>query len=235
MTKKGLIIAAGILAFCLLLAVAPTPIFVFLSLVAFWAGLWIGIRWAIRRWKEAPFLKRAQSVSDVSSIDYFRRVPVLPLENWVRTALTRHGFLLLGDPVLGRSPVQGYAWLNGKKAIVVMRLERALNPRDLESIYQLKSKYKAELAIVFSPFSSAPSSNYPGLEVLAGPAFLSWMSVLDGVKPMNIGDLSPQICRCGSPQVEHVSRAGEPVLICSRYPDCQEASRPSFANAYATV
>lgn len=233
MTKKGFLIAAGILAFIFVLTVLPTPVLVFLSLAAFWGGLWVGIRWSTRRWKQLPFLQRAQSVSDICSVDYFRRVPALPLENWVRTALTYHGFVLLGDPVLGRSPVQGYAWLNGKKAIVVMRLERALNEQDLESIYHLKSKYRAELAIVFSPFSSAPRSNYPGLEVLAGKAFLSWMSVLNGVKPMNIGALLPQTCSCGSPQVEHVSRAGEPVLICSRYPDCREAQRPGLASVAA--
>ncbi len=56
-----------------------------------------------------------------------------------------------------------------------MRLERALKEEDLASIYQLKNKCRAELAIIFSPFADAPPSCYPGLEVLTGQAFLTWM------------------------------------------------------------
>jgi hypothetical protein len=228
---KKLLIAASVVTFGLVLALAPPPVSVFLTLVALWGGLWVGARWAIQWYRRPPFPQQARSVSEIASIDYFRRVPKLPLENWVCTALTSHGFLLLGDPVLGRSPIQGYAWLNGKKAVVVMRLERALKEQDLESIYQLKNKCKAELAIIFSPFVNAPASNYPGLEVLAGQGFLTWMNVLTSVKPINVGRLRLNKCSCGSPQIESVSRGGEPLLICSRYPGCKEVTSPGSSNA----
>jgi len=102
-------IAASVVIFGLAVALAPPAVSVFLSLVALWGGLWIGTRWAIQRYKRPKLPQPARSVSEIASIDYFRRIPKLPLENWVCTALTSRGFHLLGDPVLGRAPVQGYA------------------------------------------------------------------------------------------------------------------------------
>lgn len=230
MNTKRLVIAAMTAAVYFLAAVVSTPLFVFLILVAFWGGLWVGIRSALYRWRQLPFLEKAQHVSDIRRVDYFRRVPSPQLENWVLASLIARGFVVLGDPVLGRSRIQGYAWLQGKKTVVVMRPEGPLKDRDLDRIYNLKNKCHAEAALVFSPFSSAPRSNRPGLDILAGKKFLSWMKVLDSVRPINIGALPPQTCSCGAPQVEHVSRAGEPVLICSRFPDCQEVQRPNLGN-----
>jgi hypothetical protein len=231
LVDKRLLIAGGVVTFGFVLALAPLPVSVFPSLVVLFGGLFFGARWAMQRYRRSPLPQPARSVSEISSIDYFRRIPTLPLENWVRTALTSHGFLLLGDPVLGRSPVQGYAWLKGKKAVVVMRLERALKRQDLEGLYQLKNQCKAELAIIFSPFANAPISDYPGLEILAGQAFLTWMNVLTSAQPLPVGGLRLKKCGCGSPQIESVSRGGEPLLICSRYPDCKEVSCAGLTNS----
>jgi hypothetical protein len=225
MKTKRLVTVATIATVYFSLAVVSPPVFVFLSLAALWGGLWIGIRLALRWWKQLPFLQKAQYISEIRRVDYFRRVSGPQLENWVLLTFTARGYVLLGDPVLGRSLPQGCAWIGGKKTSVVMQQDRPLTERDLQQIYTAKNRFKVEKVIVLSPFPNAPESNLPGLEILAGKKFLSWMSVLDGVRPVLIDRLPPQNCSCGCPQHEYVSRAGESLLICSRYPDCQKAPR----------
>ena len=226
---KRLVIAATIVAVGCLLAVVPLPAVVFLSLVVFWGGAAVGMRFAMRWWSQRRFMEIAKHVSDIGRPDYFRRVPESQLESWVFTVLASRGFVLLGDPILGRSRNQGYAWREGKKAVVVIQQEQPLTADDLRRFYSLRNKLRAQTAFVVSPFSSSPSSDYPGLEILAGKDLLRFMSVLDGVPPMNIGEIPPQVCSCGSPQIEHVSRAGAPLLVCARYPDCQKTERPTAA------
>ena len=223
-TKCLLIVVAIVTVDCLLAAVSP-PIFVFFSLAALLFGTYIGIRAAVRWLKKLPYLQEAQSVSQIRRVEYFSRVPGPQLENLLLAALTAQGYVLLGDPLLGRSHGEGCAWRSGKRAGVLIQQERPLQERDLASIGALRRKYKVDTVLVFSPFSKVPQSNCPGVEILAGQKFLSWMSVLDGVRPVNIDEVGPQKCPCGAPQEERVSRAGEPLLICSRRPDCREAPR----------
>jgi len=229
---KRVVIAATIVVVGFLLLFVPPSALVFVGVPALWGGLWIGMRSALRWWKQRQFLVKAQSVSEIRQVSYFRRVPEEQLENWIFTTLTARRFVLLGDPVLGRPLTQGYAWHDGKRAVVVIQHERPLIEADLRRIYTLKNKFQAVTAIVVSPFPSAPRSNHPGLQILAGKDLLRFMSVLDGVPPMKIGDLPAQFCSCGSQQVEHVSRAGEPLLVCSRYPDCSKVERPSLVRVH---
>jgi hypothetical protein len=177
----------------------------------------------VRWWKLRSFVQEAQFVSQICRVDYFRRVPAAQLENWLLAALTARGYVLLGDPILGRSHGEGCAWRSGKRAGVLIQQERSLTEGDLAIFGALRKKCKVDTILVFSPFSSAPQCHRPELNILAGQEFLSWMSVLESVRPVKIGTLSPPNCSCGAAREEYVSRAGEPLLICSRYPDCREA------------
>jgi hypothetical protein len=224
-------IAVGFVVFDCLLAMVSLPLFVSFNVVAFWLGVCIGMRSAVRWWKLLRFRQRAQFVSDIRRVDYFRRVPGPHLENWLLTAFTARGFVLLGDPVLRRSPGEGFAWRSGKKVALFIQQERPLKESDLARIWALKNKRHLDTVFLFSPFSSAPKNKRPGLQILAGQELLSWMSVLSDVRPLNIGALAPHNCSCGAPQNEYVSCGGEALLICSRYPDCQEAPRPEFGKA----
>ena len=235
MDKKRTLLAAAIAAGFFLTAVVSEPLFIFLSVAMLLGGLWFGSRFAFQKWKRRPFLQKARYVSDICRVDYFRRVPEQQLETWLLSSLTARGYVLLGDPVLGRSLIQGYAWLSGKKAVVVIQQARVLTVRDLDRIYTLKNRFKVETVLVFSPFPEAPFSTRPGLEVLAGDEFLSWTKELSGVPPLHFASLPSQNCSCGSPQFECVSRAGEPLLLCSRYPDCRQAQQPTFENVRAAA
>jgi len=226
MSKKQVLILA-LMAFGLLLAVVPLPAFVLVISMTLGGGVVVGTRATRRWWKERQFLQKAQYVSDISQVGYFRRVPKDQLENWVFLSLTARRFVLLGDPILVRSHAQGYAWRDGKKAVVVIQLERALMEDDLRRIYTVKSKFQVENVIIVSPFPKAPRTTLPGFQILAGKDLLRWMSVLHGVKPTNLGNLPIQFCSCGAQQVEQVSRGGEPLLVCSQYPDCQKVERPA--------
>jgi hypothetical protein len=231
MNTKRLLIVAVAVTVNFLLAIVYPPLSITFSLAALGFGVFIGARW----WKQLPFRQKAKYVSDIRRADYFHHVPGPQLENWLLAAFTARGFVLLGDPALGRSLDQGYAWRSGKKVALFIQQERPLQERDLVSICALKNKCKVDSVFVFSPFSSAPKSKRPGLEIVAGQKFLSWMSVLDGVRPVNIGKLPPQNCSCGAPQEEHLSRAGEPLLICTQYPDCREAPQPGFGKVSSAV
>ncbi len=235
MNRQRLLIAAVVVASDVLLAVVSPPVFVSLNVTAVWIGISIGIRSAFRWWKQRLFVQRAQSVSDIRRIDYFRRVPGPQLENWLLAAFEARGFLPMGDPFLARSLDQGFVWRSGKMAALFIQQERQLTEYDLKKIWASKNKCRVDNVFVFSPFSSAPKGNRHGLEILVGQEFLSWMSVLAGVRPVNIGTLAPQNCSCGARQEEWVSLAGEPLLICSRYPDCREAPQPAFGEPVSAI
>ena len=122
---------------------------------------------------------------------------------------------------------QGCAWLSGKKIVLAIQHDRPLSQLDLARIYRLKSQCNMDV-MVFSPFASAPEINRPGLNVVVGEEFLSWMSVLDSAPVVNLGTRASQNCSCGAPREERVSRAGDPLFICSRYPDCREVVQAEF-------
>ncbi|GEM_PF-3199521 len=225
---KRFLIAAAVVAAGLLLSVAPFPILVSLGVMIFWVGVVVGIYAGTRWWIQRDFVEPARYVSEIRRVDYFRRVPKSQLQNWVCAALVSRGAVLLGDPISGRSRTLGYAWQNGKKTIAVVQPERQLKEEDLRRAYGLKNGVQAESAIIVSPFSNAPTSNYPGIQVLAGKDLLRFMKFLDSERPVNITEVVPQYCKCGSPQVQYVSCAGEPLLVCSRYPECREVKRPDM-------
>lgn len=206
----------------------------FLSLNVLWGSLWFASRFLLLRWKQRLHRQPARYISEIRSVSYFRHLPEAQLEKLTFQVLAARKFLLLGDPILGRAKAQGYAWQAGKKTVVVLQRETVLTKDDLNKIHTLKNRSKAERAIVISPFSTTARNPYPGLEILSGKKLVSWMKTLDNVRPVKIGALPVQQCSCGSPQEEHVSRAGEALLICSRYPDCQATQQP-VAVASATV
>jgi hypothetical protein len=222
MNANKLQIAAAVVVVGLLLALVSTAAFLFFLLAAMWFGLYFGARATVRWWKQRLFLEEAQSVSRICDVDYFRRVSGSQLESWLLAALTARGYVLLGDPVLGRSHGQGCAWRAGKRVGLWIQQERQLSERDLASLAALKKKCKVDALLVLSPFSVAPKCHRPELEILAGQEFLAWMSVLDGVRPVNVDSIDPQNCSCGGPREQSVSRAGRALLRCSRYPDCRE-------------
>src|SRR5258708_380433 len=137
----------------------------FLTLSALWAILWLGVRHGLSWWRERWFLQPAHYISDIKRVSYFRQLSESQLERLALNALTAHKFLLLGDPILGRAKVQGYAWRAGKKVVFVVRRERPLTVSDLHEIHRLKNKAKAERVLVVSPFSHAPRESCPGVEI----------------------------------------------------------------------
>ena len=235
MSKYWVLIAVAVAIVDGVLAMVSLQLFIFFSVAAVWFGIVIGIQSGRRRRKQRPFLQIAQSVAEIRQVDYFRRIPAEQLERWLLAAFTARGFTTMGDPVLGRSHDQGWVWRGGKKAVLYIQQERPLNEGDLARIWTLRNECKADSVYVFSPFLTASRSDKPSLEILAGQEFLSWMSVLDGVRPLNIGTLAAERCSCGASQVERVSQAGEPLLICSRYPDCDETPQPDFGKALSDI
>jgi hypothetical protein len=231
MNKSRVLIAMAVVVVDGLLAMVSLQLFIFFSVAALWFGVVIGIQSAKRRRKQRPFLQIAQSLADIRRVDYFRRVSAPQLETWLLAAFTARGFTTMGDPVLGRSHDQGCVWRSGKKAALHIQQERPLNEGDLVRIWTLRNECKADSVFIFSPFLTASKSHNPRLEILAGQEFLSWMSVLDGVRPLNVGVPAADKCSCGAPLEERVSHAGEALLICLRYPDCDEAPQPDFGKA----
>jgi len=96
----------------------------FLTLSVLWTALWLAVRHGLSWWRERWFLQPAHYISDIKRVSYFRQLPESQLERLALNALTAHKYLLLGDPILGRAKVQGYAWRAGKKVVIVLRREK---------------------------------------------------------------------------------------------------------------
>jgi ssDNA-binding Zn-finger/Zn-ribbon topoisomerase 1 len=69
------------------------------------------------------------------------------------------------------------------------------------------------------------------VEVLAGSKLVDWFSILEDVRPPIVPLPDAGNCDCGAPMETRVNRAGQYLLVCSRYPDCREMRKPAAAVA----
>lgn len=198
----------------------------FLALLVFWTIVLLVARFFWIRWRQRSYLRPARYVSEIQGVDYFRSLSPAQFENLIELGLKARKFTLLGDPYLGRSGKQGYAWRAGRKVVLVYKPDKPLIAKELSDISIQQKKARAEQALVFSPFPKAARVFQPGLEVLVGKKLVSWFSVLDDLRPPVSGKISPERCECDSVMEERVNRGGQPLLVCSRYPDCKNMRKP---------
>jgi len=192
----------------------------FFTVLGFWVLTLYGTKSLYRKWWRLYSLQPARYLREIQSVDYYRRLPASQFESLVIQGIRAHQFTTLGNPFLGRSKEQGYAWKKGKKTVLVYRPGHPLTLDEMDSIAKKSRAARAERAIVFSPFSNASNTHYPGLEILTGKKLLSWFSVLDVVPPLPSNATAVK-CECGAQMKERISRAGIPLLVCSLYPDCR--------------
>ena len=193
----------------------------FLTLIVFWSGALWGGQWAWKRWRQWCRQQPARFVSEIKRADYYRQLSPDQFESLVKHVLKARQYTILDDPYLGRSKRQGYAWKAGKKAVLVHHPESRLAPDELDDVAIRLRAVRADLAWFFYPFPKAPGTNHPDVKILAGKNLLAWFSVLDYVPPLTSNQLAAETCACGQPMQERVNRLGEPMLVCTRYPDCR--------------
>lgn len=202
----------------------------FAALMIFWAVVLFGGKSLLRlwrRWRKSCQLLVARSMSEIQGAKYFGRISKEKFEGLVMKALEARKCVLLGDPWLGARN-QGYAWKGGKKFVLVNVREKRLTAKKLKQLAQEANRVKANYVLIFSPFDRHPKEVPPRLEVLCGAKLCSWFSVLD-MTPPNIIGRTKDVCTCGAPAEERVSRSGRPVMSCTRFPDCttvREAAIP---------
>jgi hypothetical protein len=86
--------------------------------------------------------------------------------------------------------------------------------------------FKADQVLVFSPLVYQHRQVAPdGVKVFSGNKLVRWFSILDMAPPIAT-HIPEEACECGSTLRERVSRAGQPLLVCSMYPDCRVMRRP---------
>lgn len=192
----------------------------------FWVTFFFSVRYAWLRWRQWRYLQPARYISEIHGVEYYRNLSAEQFE-WLLTQTFKLGkFTMLGDPYLGRSRQQGYAWKAGKKFAVLACLEKPLAAEDLEEIGTRQKRVHVDHLLVFSPFPGAPHSDQPGLEVIAGRKLVSWFAVLENLRPPLPHKIDVGACECGSPMEQRINRAGQDLLVCSRYPDCSLMQRP---------
>ena len=193
----------------------------FLGLLFFWFLVIVSAKSVFRIWSQRRSLQPARYLKEITSVAYYQRLPPHKFESLVMQGLKMRQFTLFGDPCLGRSEEQGYAWKKGKKSIVVYRLEKPLTPADLHEI-EISARFaRAEKAILFSPFAKAPKKKTHGLEIISGKKMLSWFTDVAEIPIPLVKTTPAEKCECGAVMKDRVSRAGAPLLVCSMYPDCR--------------
>ncbi len=196
---------------------------VFLELLAFWIFAVYGSQHIWRLWRQWSLLQPARYLNEIANVDYYRQISKMQFESLVWQTIRARQYTLLGNPFLGRTNEQGYAWKKGKKTVLIHCPAKPLTQEMLDAIARKLSTVQADQAIVFSPFPKAPEISRAGVEVLYGKKLVKWFSVLEGVVPPINGKTQFQKCECGAPMRERISRAGVPLVVCSLYPDCRVA------------
>lgn len=199
---------------------------VFLSVLVFWSAVLFGGQALFKSWRRRRFLQPAHSLKEIGSVAYYRQISQTQFESLVLQGMRARDYTFLGDPWLGRSKNQGYAWKKGKKVVFSYRRSRALNRTQLNEIAKKLRLVRAETVLVFSPLRKFPRTSPAGVEIVAGKKLLRWFSILDTAVPPIANKLPAEKCTCGAPMKERVSRAGLPLLVCSMFPDCREVRRP---------
>ena len=197
-----------------------------LFVTIFWCAVVFGGKYLYRSWRRRYYLQPARSVNEIGSVDYYRQLTNAQFESLVLATLKERGYTLLGDPWLGRTKEQGYAWKKGKKIVICYRLTRPLNDQQLVEISKKAHLVQAHSVLVISPLSQVPKTAPSGLKILGGNKLVRWFSVLDMVPPVATHGVEEK-CECGSTLRERVSRAGQPLLVCSMYPDCRVMRQPA--------
>lgn len=195
------------------------------ALLIVWTLVFLCGKRVWRAWTAYRVRQPARFISEIQGLEYFRRLPAARAEQLVLQALKAHKYTILDDPFLRGSEKQGYAWRAGKKAIVVFRQQGPLQPSDLVEIAKSQRKFRAEVALVLTPYDRAPYACQPGMRVLAGRDLICWFGVLDSVVPPVTSTAPTDPCECGAPMRERVNRLGQVVMFCSTYPCCRGARR----------
>lgn len=193
---------------------------------AFWCGVVFGGKYLYRSWRRWYYLQPARSLSEIASTDYYRQLSNTQFESLVLRTLKERGYTFLGDPWLGRTKDQGYAWRKGKKILVSYRLTRPLKPEQLLEISKKMHGVKADSVLLLTPLPGFPEIAPSGVKILGGKKLVRWFSVLDIVPPVATRSVE-ELCECGAVLKERVSRAGQPLLVCSMYPDCRVMRQPT--------
>jgi hypothetical protein len=207
------------------------PAMWYLIFFVFWIVVFSTARTVFQKWKQWRHHQPARYVSEVKSLRYFQSLTLEQFQQLVLQGLKRHGYTLLEDPFLTGSARQGYAWKTGKRATVAALPGKPVSQEDLNDVAIKQSRAHADRVLLFSPFPQALLPIQSGIEMIAGSKLLSWFSVLSAVRPPVSGKFPPQKCECGQPMEERVNRGGEPLFVCSRYPDCKYMCQPEGATA----
>ena len=202
-------------------------------LFVLWTVVFFSARYAFLRWRRWRYQQPARYINEIRGIEYYRNIGREQFERLVQQTLKAGGYTIFGEPYVGRSLQQGYAWKGGKKYALAHYPDNPLTPEDMEELSRKQSRARADQVLVFSPFPRAPGSRHPGVEVLAGPKLIAWFSVLENVRPPVTPLPDAGSCDCGAPMETRVNRAGQYLLVCSRYPDCRQMRKPEAAVAGA--
>ena len=200
-------------------------------LFVIWTVVFFSARYAFLRWRRWRYQQPARYINEIRGVEYYRSLSREQFERLVQQTLKAGGYTILGEPYLGRTLQQGYAWKEGKKYALAHYPDNPLTPEDMEELSRKQRRVRADQVLVFSPFPRALRSPYPAVEVLAGSKLADWFSVLEDVRPPIVPLPDPGSCDCGAPMETRVNRAGQYLLVCARYPDCRQMRKPEAAVA----
>lgn len=210
----------------------------YLVFLLFWIFLLSFARRTYVHWRDARRYRPARWLSEVHSLDYYRRFSPAQFHELVIQGLKTRQYALMGDPLLTGSKRQGYAWKSAKRTVTVYMLERPPNSAELAAIQGKQTSARADYVLLFTPFEKVTASDNPKLRILAGEQLLNWFAVMSSTRPPVPGIQPPAArkCACGSPMELRVSRMGVPLLACSRYPECREFEelKPEKASSAAS-
>jgi len=195
-------------------------------LFVIWTVVFFSARYAFLRWRQWRYQQPARYINEIRGVEYYRSLGREQFERLVQQTLKAGGYTTLGEPYLGRTLQQGYVWKGGKKYALAHYPDNPLTVADMEELSRKQRKVRADQVLVFSPFPQAPRSPHPAVEVLAGSKLADWFSILEDVRPPIVPLPDAGNCNCGAPMETRVNRAGQYLLVCSRYPDCRQMRKP---------
>jgi len=199
---------------------------IYVAVMGFWVVVVVSSQFLFTSGRQRRYLRPAHSLKEIRSVEYYRRLSPGQFESLALQGLRARGFVFLGDPCLGRTTDQGYAWKKGKKVLLSYRLSRPLNAEQLHEIEKRMLATRAESVLVFSPLPETPDKAPYGVEIIAGKKLLKWFSILEDIAPPIAVKSPAEKCVCGAAMNDRVSRAGLPLLVCSMSPDCRVVKRP---------
>lgn len=197
----------------------------YLAVIVFWIVVLTVIRFFVMKWRDWRYHQPARYVSEIKGVRYFSTLPPDQFESLLMQSLKARGYTLLGNPWLGRSKDQGYVWKAGKKAVLATSLDHVPTQEEIQEIGKKQQKVRADRALLFAPFRKLEKPSIHGVDLIYGGKLVKWFATLTELRPPASGSTDRK-CDCGSPMEERVNRAGAPLLVCSRYPDCKATFEP---------